>query len=121
MKQSTPLKEVKDMKLSKAQERAIEDAKRMIDKARAYDTFEEYEGETDSYCKARGGAEYVRANMDYYEKYREYWEKYRQGDVLSHAGKNTIEALVRLGIFTVVEFDECRKNGVLDWIHLNNY
>lgn len=109
------------MKLSKAQEKAIEDAKYMIDLARSFDTFEEYEGETNSYAKARGGAEYVKAHMDYYEKFRKYYEEYRKGNILTNAGKNTIEALVKKGIFTVVEYGGFRNNYVLDWVHLNNY
>lgn len=109
------------MKLTKAQQRAIDEAKRLIDEARAYETFEEYEGETNHVCKGRGGAEYVRANMDYYKDFIPYWEEYKKGNVLTYAGKNTIEALVRLGIFTVVEYSEYRKCGVLDWVHLNNY
>lgn len=107
------------MKLSKAQVKAIEDAKRLIARARSYDTFEGYEGATNSYAQGRGGAEYVRANMDYYEQYREYWENYRQGNVLSHAGKNTIEALVRMGIFEVISYSDYRQQGVFDWVHYN--
>lgn len=109
------------MKFSKAQQRAIDSAKQLIDEARKYETFEEYQGETNHYCKERGGAKYVRENIDYYEDYRVYYEEYKKGNVLSNAGKNTIEALVKMGVFTVVEYDENRKNYVLDWVHLNNY
>lgn len=109
------------MKFSKAQQKAINDAKFNIDMARKYDTFEEYEGETNHYCKSRGGAEYVKANIDYYERYRKYYEAYREGNVLITAGKPTIEALSRMGIFTPIEYEENRKNGVIDWVHLNNY
>lgn len=109
------------MKLSKAQERAIAQAKYIIDEARSYSTFEEWKGETSYYCKSRGGAEYVKANMDYYKPYVKYWEQYKAGNILSTAGKNTIEALVKMGIFTVIEYEKYRKNGVMDWVHLNNY
>ena len=107
------------MKLSKAQMRAIENAKNMIAEARAYETFEEYEGEHDSYAKGRGGVDYVKAHIDYYEKYREYWENYRQGIVLCNAGKNTIDALVKMGIFEIVKWDEMRHCGVIDWVKYN--
>lgn len=109
------------MKLSKAQQRAVDGAKCLIDQARAFDSFEEYEGETNHYCKARGGAEYVRANFHHFKEFIPYWEAYKRGDVLTTAGKNTIEALVKLGVFTVIEYEESRKNGVIDWVHLNNY
>ena len=110
------------MKYSKAQQRAIDDAKRDIDTARAYNTFEEWEGETNSFCRARGGADYVRENIERFECYREYYERYRAGDVLTNAGKNTIEALVRMGVFSVEEYSNYRNGGcVLDWVHLNNY
>lgn len=109
------------MKLSKAQARAIEDAKAKIDKARSFDTWEEYVGETNSFCKGRGGVEYVKENIDKWIWEKEYWENYKEGNVISNAGKNTIEALVKMGIFTVVEYEENRSNGVLDWIHLNDY
>lgn len=107
------------MKLSKAQIRAIEDAKREIEKARSFDTFEEYEGEHNSYARGRGGAEFVRANIEEFERYRIYWERYRQGDVLTSAGKNTIEALVRMGIFSCPEYSKYRNCGVIDWVHYN--
>ncbi len=109
-------------KLSKAQERTIADAKKMIDEARAYDTFEEWQGETDSYCKGRGGVEFVKENLKDFEKYRKYYEKYREGYFLTNAGKGTLEALKKMGLVTVEEYSDYRKQGcVIDWVHLENY
>lgn len=108
-------------RLSKAQENAIADAKRQIDDARAYETFEEYEGETNRWCKNHGGAEYVRNNIERYEEYRKYYEERRKGNALVTCGKNTIEALVKMGVFTVVDYDKNRKQGVIDWVHLNEF
>ena len=113
-------KEDKTMKLSKAQIKAVEIAKADIDLARAYDSFEEYVIATLSFYKNRG-VEYVRDHMDDLKFYKDAWEKERNGIVLSRAGKNTIEALVKMGIFTVVEYDVMRRQGVLDWVKLNNY
>ena len=107
------------MKLSKAQIRAIEDAKRTIAKAREFDTWEEYVADNNSYCVGKGGVEYVKAHREDFQWVEKYWERERQGDFLSHAGKNTIEALVRLGIFSKPEYSEHRKQGVLDWVHFN--
>ena len=104
-------------KLSKAQVKAIDHAKEQILEARKYDKYEDwlrnhisyYSDFTDEEIKAS------RQGMDY----KEYWENYKQGNTLCHAGKNTIEALVKMGIFEVVEYSHYRKNGVLDWVHYN--
>ena len=90
------------MKLSKAQEDILANAKRKIDEARAYDTFEEYKGETDHYCKRMGGAEFVRNNIEYFEFYRKYWENARQGMPLVTANSRTIKALEKLGLIEIV-------------------
>ena len=50
---------------------------------------------------------------------QEYYDAHRKGDVLCTAGKNTIDALVRMGIFKVVKWDEHRQYGVIDWVHYN--
>lgn len=101
-------------KLSKAQEMAIQEAKRDIETARKYDTLEEWLSATH-----RRSIEDIKARMDIYEPYRIYWEREKQGDVLCRAGKNTIEALVKMGIFSVVQYSRFRKQGVLDWVHYN--
>lgn len=108
------------MKLSKAQAKAIADAKFLIDEARSCETLEEYVLKHDHYYATRG-IEYIREHANEIEWKREYWENYKSGNVLSRAGKNTIEALVKMGVFTVIEYENSRKSGVLDWIHLNNY
>jgi hypothetical protein len=101
-------------KLSKAQLRAIEQAKKDIAGARAYDNYMEYAA-----AKYHRDVEYIKAHWDYYEGLKEYWERYRVGDVLCSAGKNTIEALCRLGIFSAPEYSWHRTQGVLDWVHYN--
>lgn len=106
-------------KLSKIQIRTIEEAKHKIEVARSFETFEEYEGETNHFAKSRGGVEYVKANIEHYEQYRIFWERYKNGDVLTSAGKPTIEALVKLGIFSKPEYSTYRKQGVIDWVHYN--
>lgn len=110
------------MKFTKAQNKAIESAKHEIDRARAFDAFEEWLVETNSWYK-RQGVQYARdhASDKYIAFYKECWEKHKNGIVLSCAGKNTIEALVRLGVFKVVEYGDFRNQGVLDWVQLNNY
>jgi len=91
------------MKLSAVQMEILEEAKRRIDEARSYDTFEEYKGETDHYCQARGGAEYVKAHIEYYEPYRKYWEQAKNAMPLIRANSRTIKALEKAGLIEIVD------------------
>lgn len=91
------------MKLSKAQARILDEAKKKIDLARSFETFEEYKGETSYYAKDHGGAEYVRANIEYYEPYRKYWENAKQGMPLVVANSRTIKALEKMGLIEIVD------------------
>ena len=110
-------------KLTKTQKACIEKMKYDIDLARKYDTFEEYTINTNSFIQSRPDpVEYFENNRDYYEDYRKYYDKYRQGIVLVGGyGKPTLNALEKLGIVTVIKYDDYRKNGVIDWVKLNNY
>lgn len=89
-------------KMSKAMEKVMEDAKRSIDIARSYETFEEYVGNTDTYAQGRGGAEYVKANIESYEWQRKYWENAKQGMPLVKANSNTIKALAEMGLIEII-------------------
>lgn len=91
------------MKLTKAQIEVLEYAKMRIDEARAFDTFEEYEGETNPYCKSMGGAEYVRQHIEHFERYRKYWEAARQGMPLVTANSRTIKALEKAGLIEIID------------------
>ena len=100
---ATSSRKEQDMKLSMAQIKVLESAKRSIDKARAYENFEEYQGATDPYCRGRGGAEYVRAHMEYYEPYRHYWEEAKEGVTLIFANSRTIKALEKAGLIEIIQ------------------
>ena len=106
------------MKLSKAQLKAIDKAKKSIAEARMFDKYEDWLRHHIPYYSKftdREIREETRQGMDY----TEYWEKGKQGIVLTSAGKNTIEALVKMGIFEVVEYNNYRHNGVIDWVKYN--
>jgi hypothetical protein len=110
-------------KLTKTQIKCIEEMKSEIDEARKYDSFEEWIINHDIYLAGRDNPrEYLENNRDYYDGYRKYYEKYKNGIVLvSGYGKPTLEALSKRDIITVVEYVAGRKNGVIDWVKLNNY
>lgn len=110
-------------KLSKTQQECIESMKSQIDKARAYDTLKEYVIATTEYIRRQDDpSKFYDENENYYEKTeREYYERRRNGEALSHYGKPTLKVLERLGLITVTEYSLYRKNGVLDWVKLNNY
>lgn len=91
------------MKLTETQIEILEKAKKKIDTARSFETFEEYKGETDRFCKDRGGAEYVRQNIEKFEDYRKYWENAKQGMPLVSANSRTIKALEKAGLIEIIE------------------
>lgn len=110
-------------KLSKNQQACIERMKATIDKARAYDDFKSYVIATNNFlARKQDASKEFDENREYYEQFREYWEKYREGIVLvANYGKPTLNALAKIGIVTIIEYEENRKNIVMDWVKLNNY
>ena len=111
------------MKLTETQVKCIEKMKAEIDEARKYDNFDEWILHHNRYLSSRDNPrEYLENNRECYNGYIEYYEKYREGIVLvSGYGKPTLNALTKKGIVTVVEYDEDRSHGVIDWVKLNNY
>lgn len=104
------------MKLSKIQEKAIKDALRQITIAKQFDNWMEYAAHD---CNV--DIKEVKADPDEYKWIIKYWEKHRHGDVLCSAGKPTIEALIKKGIFSSPEYSYHRQSGVIDWVHVNDY
>ena len=110
------------MKLSKAQEKAIQEMKSQIDKARKYGDFKTWLFETNSFIGGKANREEIyQKDRERWDRYIEYYEKNKKGLVLSTAGKNTLESLENKGLITIVELDNYRKNGVIDWVQLLNY
>lgn len=110
-------------KLSKTQLECIERMKATIDKARAYDDFKAYMLATNNFlARQQNPSKEFDENKEYYEQFRQYWEKYREGKVLvANYGKPTLNALAKLGIVTIIEYEANRKSIVMDWVKLNNY
>jgi hypothetical protein len=112
-------------KLSKTQIKCIERMKKDIDTARECKTFREYIIKTNVFVKGRieRDPNYLEENIEYFkERYEKYYEEHKKGNVLvSGYGKPTLNALEKMGIVTVIEYEENRRQGVIDWVHLNDY
>ena len=105
------------MKLSETQIKLLNFAKHQIDRARFYETFEEYQGETDPYAKARGGASYVIENYKYYEAYKHYWEDEKNGIVVVSANSSTLKSLEKAGLIEIIDLG----GKYIDTIKILNY
>lgn len=108
------------MKLSKAQQMIIDEAKKDIDKARACATFEEYF--MIEYAPTFNGdyntpEKYKAQDINGYNAYKGYWEAHKRGEVLTRANSRTIKALEKLGVIEIVV--DGRSN--LDTIKILNY
>lgn len=111
-------------KFSKSQISCIEEMKKDIDVARECKTFKEYMIRTNLFLrnKLEDNSNYFEDNIEYYNRFKVYYEEYKKGNVLvSGYGKPTLNALQRLGVVTVIDYEENRSHGVIDWVHLNDY
>lgn len=111
--------------LSKTQLKCIEKIKSDIDTARDCETFREYIIKTNSFLRGRleKNPNYLDENIEYFTNhYEKYYEEHKKGNVLvAGYGKPTINALEKMGIVTVIKYEQDRSHGVIDWVHLNNY
>lgn len=109
------------MKLTEAQERILTEAKKDIDTARAYETYEEYEYNRNSYYKVRGmsleEAKPIITKANEGGRWSKYYEAYREGRTLVIANTRTIKALEKLGLIKII--DEGGKFP--DWIEVIGY
>ena len=112
------------MKLSKAQQRVIDEAKEQIDVARMYNTFEEY---FDNYY----GKRYCNSNYNTSEKYKErdlekfetlrgWWEERINGIVYTSANSKTLYKLEQLGLIEII-YDAKNESYGIDNIKILNY
>lgn len=110
-------------KLSKTQMKCIEQMKQVIDVARTAENFEDWLIKTHRfYANQDDPLKYIEDHRSYCEPYRKYYDNYKKGIVLVGGyGKPTLNALEKRGIVTVIEYDEYRSSGVIDWVKLNNY
>ncbi len=110
-------------KLTNTQIKCIEKMKSDIDEARKYDNFDEWILNHDRYLAGRDNPrEYLESHREYYNYFKKHYENYKNSIVLvSGYGKPTLNALMKRDIVTVIDYEENRKNGVIDWVKLNNY
>lgn len=104
------------MKLSKAQEKVMENAKRQIDEARSMDYPEwlmhgndYYEDHKDAWVKAVSEG-----------RFKEYWENNRNGIVLTRCNSRTLAKLEEYGLIKIIEDSKGEQFGV-DTVQILNY
>lgn len=111
------------MKLSKAQEKVLSEAKMQIDKARACETFEEY------FNKYMGPhmnhlydtpKKYMAMDMKGWNRIRKYWEMNKEGIAFTRCSSKTIEKLEKLGLIEIL-YDSNGQCCGTDRIKVLNY
>lgn len=113
------------MKLSNAQMRVLETAKKEIDEARTCETFDEY---FDNYMVKSGSyncccntAEKLKAfNPDSYEHKCHYWENLKNGIVLTMCNSKTLYRLQELNLIEIIK-DSCGEHCGIDRVKILNY
>ena len=91
------------MKLSKAQQKVMDEARKEIDYART-NTLYEWAGALKSVA----------------EDYREYYENNRNGIVLTRCNSKTLEKLEKLGLIEILYDSKNKKDGI-DHVKVLNY
>jgi hypothetical protein len=110
------------VKLSKAQQKTITDAKEEINKARSYNTFEEYfinelaKGYNTSYNTPE---KYKKQDIEGYNKLKKYWENKKQGIVLTQSKTETLKRLELLNLIEIINISI--TSGRIDTIKVLNY
>lgn len=110
-------------KLSKAQEKVLNEAKAKIDLARKYDTFEEYFDNTKAsyfpmYCNTAQKCK--ENNPENFEMYKEWWEKEREAIVLTSCNSRTLVKLQEFGLIEIIKDSNGQVYGI-DTIKVLNY
>lgn len=96
------------MKLTTAQEKILTEAKKRIDEARAYDTFEEYEYNTNHYWRGRYTFEEAKElikedDIECGNWGSKYYEEFKKGIVIITANTRTIAKLEELGLIEIIK------------------
>lgn len=104
------------MKLSKAQETVMEDAKRQIDEAQSMD-YPEWLKHGNGYYEDHEDA-WNKAVAKCYLK--EYWEEHRNGIVLTHCNSRTLAKLEEYGLIKIIEDSKGEQFGI-DTVQILNY
>jgi hypothetical protein len=110
------------MKLTKAQQKTIDDAKTTIDKSRKYNTYEEYfiNEESKYYNNQFNTPEkFKEKNINQWNSMVDYWESYKKAIVLTQSKTETLKKLESLGLIEIIRIDNC--NSRIDKIKILNY
>lgn len=111
------------MKLSEAQTRVIEKAKRDIDMARECATYEEYFMKYEApHCNAAYNTpeKFKARDIDSWNYYKKYWEEHKDGIVLTHCNSRTLVKLEQYGLIEIITDSNGQEYGI-DKIKVLNY
>lgn len=111
------------MKLSEAQTRVIEKAKRDIDLARECDTYEEYFMKYEApHCNAAYNTpeKFKAKDLDSWNWYKKGWEDHKDGIVLTHCNSRTLVKLEQYGLIEIITDSNGQEYGI-DKIKVLNY
>ena len=127
--------EVNKMKLSKAQAKVMEKAKRDIDRARSMD-YPEWLMDTHDYYRVPKWAtdetspyynprlvEHYRKKFDEAvakEEWKDYWERERNGVVLTRCNSKTLKKLEEYGLIKII-YDSNGESLGIDTVQILNY
>jgi len=104
------------MKLSKAQEKVMEDAKKQIDEARSMD-YPEWLKHGNGYYEDHEDAWNKAVAKCYLKKY---WEEHRNGIALTHCNSRTLAKLEEYGLVKIIEDSKGEQFGI-DTVQILNY
>ena len=110
------------MKLSKAQQKTIDNAKTTIDKARKYNTYEEYfinEESTHWNNQFNTPEKFKEQNITQWNSMINYWNMYRESIVLTCSKTETLKKLESLGLIEIIDIDN--RNSRIDKVKILNY
>lgn len=108
------------MKLSKRQQQCIDGMKQIIDKARSFETAEEYFDATNNNNSLWNTAEKVKAqDMKEWEREEKWWKRHCEGICLLKEKTETVNKLESLGLIEIIERDKYK--GGYELAKLLNY
>ena len=99
------------MKLSKTQEKVLNELKEDIDVARN-NSYEDWMWATNKGTRTDYIEKWIKE-----ENFKDYWEKYRKGIVLALANTKTLEKLEKEGLIKIIEVG----GKMPDWVEVLNY
>lgn len=101
-------------KLSAAQQKVLDDAKREVDQARELD-YPEWLRATSKSIRADAIDRMIAEGY-----LKEYWEAHRRGEVLTHCNSKTLYKLAEYGLVEIIE-DSTGQDYGIDTIKVLNY